>query len=95
MEKKLRYKTLKGEKLYSEEGSKGPGDLRLYIEYNGALWAYTLELIGACLRAKAEVEDRNYPNGRGRLMLRDYIDDCIMTDEPIKSLLEKYRIFAK
>lgn len=89
---KIIYTTRKGEKLYSEPGSNGPNDLRLYIGYNGSRWAHTLELIGAALRAKAHVEDRNYPNGRGRMMLFDFISDCILKDDPIKELIKRYSI---
>jgi len=86
------YKTLKGEVLYEEPGDRAEGDKRLYIGYNGTKWAHTLELIGASLRAKAWVEDNNYPNGLGRYYLLSYIVGCIMTKTPIKELLKKFKI---
>lgn len=89
---KLEYITKKGEKLYSEKGDNGPKDLRLYIGYRDFRWCHTLELIGAALRAKAHIEDRNYPKGRGRGMLFNFISDCILEDIPIKKLLNKYMV---
>ena len=86
------YKTAKGETLYEEPGKNAPGDKRLYIGYNGIRWAHTLELIGAALRAKAWVEDNNYPKGMGRYMLLSYIIGCIMTTTPIKELMKKFKI---
>ena len=86
------YKTKKGETLYEEPGDRAKGDKRLYIGFNGSRWAHSLELIGAALRAKAHVEDNNYPNGMGRYWLFGYIAKCILTDEHIKDLLKKFRI---
>jgi hypothetical protein len=89
---KLIYTTKKGEELFSEPGNKDPKDKRLYIGYKGHKWAHTLELIGAALRAKAYVEDVNYPNGRGKHMLLDFVQQCILTKTPIKELCKKFRI---
>ncbi|MFH1561939.1 MAG: hypothetical protein ABIF11_00775 [Nitrospirota bacterium] len=90
---KLRYKTKKGECLYSEPGDNGPKDLRLYIGYDDRKpWAHTLELIGACLRAKGSIEDWNYPKGEGRKYLLRFIWDCIMSKTPISELLKRYKI---
>ena len=86
------YKTKKGECLYEEPGNRSDGDKRLYIGFNGAKWAHSLELIGAALRAKAWVEDNNYKNGMGRYWLFGYIAKCICTDEPIKDLIKKFKI---
>lgn len=69
-----------------------PGDKRFYIGFNGTRWAHTMELIGAALRAKAWVEDNNYPKGKGKTMLLEFITDCILTKTPIKLLLVKYKI---
>lgn len=88
---KLRYKTKKGECLYSEPGDRALGDLRLYIGYNGYKWAHTLELVGAALRAKSHVEDNNYPHGLGRYYLLAYVVACILTDEPILDLMKRFR----
>ena len=89
---KLLYETKKGEKLYSEEGNRAKNDLRLYIGFKDFKWAHTLELIGAALRAKAHIEDNNYPNGRGKHMLLHFIQECILTKTPIKELLKKFKI---
>ena len=89
---KKEYETKKGEILYSEPGDNGPKDRRLYISYNGSRWAHTLELIGASLRAKAHIEDWNYPNGRGKHMLLDFIQQCILTKTPIRQLMKKFKI---
>ena len=89
---KISYKTAKGEILYEEPGDNAPKDKRLYIGYNGTKWAHTLELIGAALRAKAWVEDNNYPNGLGRYHLLGFIVGCIMTKTPIKELMKKFKI---
>ena len=87
------YKTEKGEVLYEEPGNRAKGDKRLYIGYNGTKWPHTLELIGASLRAKAWVEDNNYPPpAQGRKYLFNYIKECIMTITPIKELLKKYKL---
>lgn len=86
------YKTAKGEILYESPGNNAPKDKRLYIGFNGTRWAHTLELIGAALRAKAWVEDNNYPNGLGRFWLLAYIAACITTDTPIKELMKRFKI---
>jgi len=86
------YKTSKGEILIGERGDRADGDLRLYIQYNGNKWAHTLELIGAALRAKANIEDNNYPNGLGRWWLLGYIAACITTTTPIKELMKKFKV---
>lgn len=86
------YRTSKNEILYESPGKNAKGDKRLYIGYNGTKWAHTLELIGASLRAKAWVEDNNYPHGLGRFWLLAYIAACITTSTPIKELLKKFKI---
>ena len=87
------YKTVKNEILYEEPGDRADGDKRLFIGYNGIKWPHTLELIGASLRAKAWVEDNNYPPpAQGKKYLLKFITECIMTKIPIKELLKKYKI---
>jgi len=86
------YRTSKDEILYEEPGNRAPGDKRLYIGFNGTKWAHTLELVGAALRAKAHVEDNNYPNGLGRYHLLGYVVGCIMTNTKIKELMKKFKI---
>lgn len=89
------YRTAKGEIIYEEPGNRAKGDRRLYIGFNGNRWAHTLELIGAALREKAAIEDNNYPNGKGKRMLANYIYQCIMTKTPIKELMIKFQIPPK
>lgn len=86
------YKTQKGERLYEEPGDRAPGDKRLFIGFNGTRWAHTLELIGAALRAKAYVEDNNYPQGQGRYYLLGYVVACITSKKPIRELMKLFKI---
>ena len=89
---KLLYRTKKGECLYEEPGNRAPGDRRLYIGFNGTFWAHTLELIGIALREKGKVEQNNYPNGRGKHYLAHFIQRCILSNEPIKDIMRKFKI---
>lgn len=90
---KEEYRTKYNEILYSENGNRATGDRRLYIGKDGHKWAHSLELIGAALRAKAWVEDNNYPNGLGRFYLHAFISGCILCDKlSIKTLMKKFKI---
>ena len=91
--RKVIYTTKTGEVLYSEPGNRADGDKRLLIGYKeGKPWPHTLELIGAALRAKAWVEDNNYPHGLGRWWLLGYIVACMTTSTPIRNLIKKFKI---
>jgi hypothetical protein len=91
---KIIYTTEKGEHVYEEPGNRKPGDKRFYIGFNGTKWAHTMELIGAALRAKAWVEDNNYPHGKGAVLLFEFMRDCILTITPITQLTKQYKMVS-
>ena len=95
MGKKQDYKIITPNKeiIFTEPGNNGPEDMKIFTRFPRTPWMHSLYYIGACLRLKGMVEDRNYPNGRGKEMLVDFCRDSI---KDYKSLLaeicKKYQI---
>ncbi|MDY6988385.1 MAG: hypothetical protein SWQ30_10035 [Thermodesulfobacteriota bacterium] len=88
------YRTRQGEHVLCSPGNRCPGDRKLYIsDRTGALcWPHSLELIAACLRAKAHVEDTRYRHGEGKRYLLRFVTAAIMTRDPIKELCRRFKI---
>jgi len=88
------YTTSQGEHVLCSPGNRCPGDRKLYIsDRTGAVcWPHSLELLGAALRAKAAVEQRRYPFGQGKRYLLRFIEACIMTREPIREIMRRFKI---
>jgi len=92
--KKQNYhvETPQGEVVFTKPGNRGPNDMKIFTEFPYMPWPTSLYYIGVVLRLKGAVEDRNYPNGRGRFMLKDFIGECIERKVPIVELCKKYKI---
>lgn len=73
-----------GEIVYCEPGKNGPDDMKIFTRFPRIPWAHSLWYIGACLRLKGIVEDRNYPPAEGYLGKQKLIYFCIECIENYK-----------
>lgn len=91
-----KIKSPNNEVVYTEPGKNGPDDMKIFTRFPKMPWPHSLWYIGACLRLKGLVEERNYPQPkgfRGRLMLIDFCRECIENlDVSITDICRKYRI---
>lgn len=55
-------------------------------------WRPALEELDAILRAIGYCEDRKYPNGKGRLMTLDFLQESLWAETPFEALRDKYQI---
>ena len=98
MSKEQRYEitTPIGERIYTEPGTRGPDDMKIFTVFPRRIWAHSLCYIGHCLRLKAEVEDRNYPTakgfqGRGKLAV--FVHDCLYSQHlTVEDICKKHKI---
>ena len=98
MDKKQDFNILtpNNERVFTVPGKNGDLDMKILTEFPYTPWPHSLYYIGVCLRLKGMVEDRNYPNGRGKFMLLDFCCDCITKkDVSIKDICSKYKIPEK
>lgn len=92
-----------GEHIFTEPGSNGPDDMKIYIEFPYQPWPITLYASGSLLRLKGMVEDRNYPPpNQGAGWLARFGIDCILKREiempddlDMPLLCQKYKIPLK
>jgi hypothetical protein len=97
MEKRLKQKyritTPNDEIVYTKPGKNGEYDMKIFTEFPYMPWPHSLYYIGVCLRLKSMVEDRNYPNGRGKHMLLHFCQECILNkNKTIKEICEDFKI---
>ncbi len=89
-------KTPNGERVYTIPGKNGPADMKIFSEFPKQPWPTSLYYVGTLLRLKGWVEDRNYPEGFGRVFLVGFIIECIAnTSVSISDLCKKYKIPEK
>ena len=93
VKQEYRITTPNKEVVYTEPGNNGPEDMKIFTRFPKIPWMHSLYYIGVCLRLKGMVEDRNYPNGRGKDMLVDFCKDAISNYKlSITQICKKYKI---
>jgi len=99
--KELLYKCKDGTKLFKIPGHKSEKDFIVLTEFPKNPHAHSIEYIGACLKAKAEIEDINYPKtvdgiktgNQGRDFLFDFMRWCVYRVElPIREICKKFKL---
>ena len=66
--------------------------LVITLYHSPSEWIISLDELGRIIRAIGWAEDYKYPNGKGRLMLLDFLQDCLWNKTSIEDLLTKYQI---
>jgi hypothetical protein len=88
-------KTPNNERIFTEPGKKGEGDMKIFTVFPKIPWPHSLYYIGVCLRLKGIVEDRDYPvekGYQGRGMLMSFCRQVLYSKKSIKELCEEYKI---
>ena len=69
----LKFQCNDNTRIQTDKGNNSENDFKIFIAPDYEPWAPTFESLGWWLRLKGFVEDINYPHGKGKDFLFDYV----------------------